>query len=258
MDPRKIRKITRFRGVDITLDVDAHVCPKCGLEAGTTHSAGAIQRGIADAYRKNVGLLSGGEIRVLREAKAWSQQDLADLMRVGIASIKRWESGLIQSKSMDRALRMHLRGEGCADDYTGNREFSIPRVKVVIRTIERRLGRRVLKKMDKMLFAAKYLWYADMLAFRSLGRSMTGATYAALPYGPQLNNYRDLVDAIIESNDSEAERLSRAEIGVMEQIVRKFPREQMIYDAAHRERVWSETPTGAIIPYSRAFELTEV
>ena len=258
MESRRIRKTTTFKGVDIALDVDGHVCSKCGLEAGTAQSAGAVQRAIADAYRKNMGLLPGSEIRVLREAKGWSQQDLADLMRVGIASIKRWESGQIQSKSMDRALRMHLRGEGCADDYTGNREFSIPRVKLVIRTIERRLGRRVLKKMDKMLFAAKYLWYADMLAFRSLGRSMTGATYAALPYGPQLNNYRDLVDAITESNESEADPLSRAEIGVIDHIVGKFPREQMIYDAAHRERVWSETPTGAIIPYSRAFELTEV
>ncbi len=124
-------------------------------------------------------------------------------------------------------------------------------------------GERADERLDLSLrlepvHAAKYLWYADMLAFRSLGRSMTGATYAALPYGPQLNNYRDLVDAIKESNESAAEPLSRAEIGVLDHLVGKFPREQMIYDAAHRETVWSETPTGAVIPYSRAFELTEV
>lgn len=258
MHLRKVRKTTTFKGLDITLDVDAHVCPKCGLEAGTAQSAGAIQRKIADAYRKDMDLLPGDEIRVLREAKGWSQQDLAESMRVGIASIKRWEGGLIQTKSMDRALRIHLRGEGSSDDYTGNREFSIPRMKLVIRTIERKLGKRVLKKMDKMLFAAKYLWYADMLAFRSLGKSMTGATYAALPYGPQLNNYRDLVDEIKDSEESEAEPLSRAEMEIIDHILGRFPREQMIYDAAHRERVWEETPTGAIIPYSRAFELTEV
>ena len=35
-----------------------------------------------------------------------------------------------------------------------------------------------------------------MVAFRNIGRSMTGATYAALPYGPQLNNYSDLIDEI--------------------------------------------------------------
>lgn len=34
-----------------------------------------------------------------------------------------------------------------------------------------------------MLYAAKYLWYADMVAFRDLGRSITGASYAALPMG---------------------------------------------------------------------------
>ena len=38
------------------------------------------------------------------------------------------------------------------------------------------------------LYAAKFFWYADMLAFRDLGSSMTGAGSAALPLGPQLNN----------------------------------------------------------------------
>ena len=63
MEQRTIRKTTTLSGVDITLDVEAYVCPKCGLEAGTAQSAGAIQRAIADAYRKNMGLPQGSEIR---------------------------------------------------------------------------------------------------------------------------------------------------------------------------------------------------
>ena len=35
----------------------------------------------------------------------------------------------------------------------------------------------LVKKGDKFLFLSKYHWYADMLSFRELGRSMTGATY---------------------------------------------------------------------------------
>jgi len=56
MEWRTIRKTTTFKGVDIVLDVHAHVCPKCGLEAGTLQSAGAVQRAIADAYRENMDL----------------------------------------------------------------------------------------------------------------------------------------------------------------------------------------------------------
>ena len=49
---------------------------------------------------------------------------------------------------------------------------------------EQKLGRVLLKKTDRMLYAAKYLWYADMVAYRDLGAGMTGAGYAALPLGP--------------------------------------------------------------------------
>ncbi|RPI76049.1 MAG: DUF4065 domain-containing protein [Desulfobacteraceae bacterium] len=251
-------KETKFRGIDITLPVETYVCPECGFEAATIESTGAIQTALADAYRAKKGLLTGEEIKSMRKARGLSQQDLAKLMAIGIASIKRWETGLIQSKSMDRVLRSHFLEPICADVYNGNREFSIPRVKLVIGTIEKKLGRRILKKNDKLLFAAKYLWYADMSAFRTLGRSMTGSTYAALPYGPQLNNYRDLVDEILNADESFADALTAEEIKIIETIVKKFPREQMVYDAAHREKTWQKASNGALLSYLQARDLTEV
>lgn len=258
MKLRKTEKTITFKGVDVTFEADAYVCPHCGLEAGTVQTAGGIQRAIADAYRKKTNLLTGEEIKALRKGRGLTQQDLADLMHIGIASIKRWETGLIQSRSMDQALRMHLHGEICIDEYAGDREFSIQRVKLVIRTIEKKLRKRLLKKTDKMLFAAKYLWYADMLAFKFLKRSMTGATYAALPYGPQLNNYSDLIDEIKKADESEADPLSKDELRIIDRIAEKFPHEKMVYNAAHREKVWKEKATGALIAYSDASELTEV
>ena len=251
-------KEIKFRGIDITLPVETYVCPECGFEAATLQSTGAVQTAIADAYRAKKGLLTGAEIKSMRKARGLSQQDLAKLMDVGIASLKRWETGLIQSKSMDRILRSHFQKPVCADVYNGNREFSTPRVKLVIRTIEKRLGRRILKKNDKLLFAAKYLWYVDMLAFKTLGRSMTGSTYAALPYGPQLNNYRDLVDEIMSTDESLTETLTAEEIKIIETITNKFPREQMVYDAAHREKIWQKAVNGALLSYLQARDLTGV
>ncbi len=108
MKLRKIRKETRFRGVAVTYETEAYVCTKCGLEAGTIASAGAIQRAIADAYRKNRNLLTGEMIRSLRRSRGWTQQQLAERLAVDAGQIMRWESGLIQSKTIDGMLKFHL------------------------------------------------------------------------------------------------------------------------------------------------------
>jgi len=254
----KIDKNTTFRGVAVSYPSAAHVCPVCGLEAGTIEQASAVQKAIADAFRKKKRLLTGGEICSFRKDKGLTQKGLADLMNVGIASVKRWETGLIQSKAMDHALRIHLQGQTATDKYTGDREFSIERVKLVIRTFESILKKKILKKTDKLLFAAKYLWYADLLSFRYLGRSMTGATYASLPYGPQLNNYNDLIDEIKKADEDLPEPLSTDEMRIIKKICEKFPTERNVYDAAHRETIWKKTPTGAIIPYTLSSKLTEI
>ena len=250
---------TRFRDEDIVYAFEGFVCPKCGLETGTLEQTAAIQKRISDAYRSKAGLLAGAEVVAGRKKLGLSQQALADRMKIGIASLKRWEGSIIQSRSMDQLLRDALSGRTCGDDpYTGNRTFSIPRVKIVLRHFETKLGRSILRKDDRMLYAAKYLWYADMLAFRELGEGMTGATYAALTYGPQMNNYRDLVGSVLAADEKQAEPLSREEEGIIEKIAATFPRDPMIYQAAHRERVWKEKTIGALIPYPDAGRLTEI
>ncbi|MCD6296135.1 MAG: DUF4065 domain-containing protein [Deltaproteobacteria bacterium] len=255
MSSEKIDKTVHFRGMDIKFQAEHYVCPVCGIEAGDIDQTGTAQRAISDAYRNAVNLLTGKQIREGRKELKLSQEALAKRMNVGIASIKRWEGGLIQTKAMDRALRLALRGQMPGDNYTGNRTFSMPRIKLVFRQFESILGKKILKKRDKMLFAAKYSWYADMLAFRELGKSITGSTYAALPYGPQLNNYRDLIDEIKNADESVAEPLTQEEKRVIRKIAMTFPEEQMIYDAAHREIIWEKKATGTIIPYSDSVEL---
>lgn len=259
MQIKKLNKSITFRGIDITFQVEHYVCPVCGIEVGSIDQTAATQRAISDAYRKAVNLLTGEEIRKCREEMGLTQNVLAERMNVGIASIKRWEGGLIQSKSMDQALRMALQGRIMVDNFTtGNRPFSIPRIKLVLRQFESILGKKILKKGDKILFAAKYLWYADMLAFRDLGKSMTGSTYASLPYGPQLNNYRDLIDEIIKADEASAEPLTLEEKRIITRISWIFPKEQMMYDAAHREIILKRRTIGEIIPYPDSAKLTEI
>ena len=258
MKIENLEKNTHFKGVDISYQSEVYVCPECGLEAGTVAQAAEIQKVISDAYRKEVGLLTGEEIRKYREDFGLTQQALANEMTVGIASIKRWEAGAIQSRSMDNALRSVFWNRQRKNDYTGNRQFSISRIKLILKKLEELLGKKLLLKGDKMLFAAKYLWYADMLAFRELKKSMTGATYTALPYGPQLNNYKDLIDVIKKSDETTAEPLTYHERSILQRIASKFPQERMVYDASHKESIWKDKKSGEIILYSESFELTEL
>lgn len=253
-----IDKQMNFKGVDICVPSRAFVCPTCGLEAGTVQTGAELQLAIADAYRTVQGLLTSDEIKALRKSRNLTQQQLAEVMNIGIASIKRWETGTVQSASMDHALRMQLQCRVQSDNYSGNREISLPRIKLVARSFENILKVRLLKKNDRLLFLAKYLWYADFVSFRELGRGLTGASYAAMPYGPQLNNYRDLVTPIKESEIQTAEPFSDEEIRSIRKVAERFPTEQSVYDASHREKIWKERDIGALIPYSCASELTQI
>ena len=57
---------------------------------------------------------------------------------------------------------------------------------------------------------------------------------------------------------NDAEPLSEEELRIINQVAEKFPNEEDVYDAAHREKIWQVSTTGALIPYSRANELTEI
>lgn len=253
----EVEKKAEFKGVEVSYSANLHRCAGCGLELANLDDAADMQDRLTDAYRRAVGLLDGDQIRQLRRKKGFSQQGLADALEIGIASVKRWENGVIQSKAMDNLLRTLLEEHPC-NEHTGNREFSMPRIRLVLDTFALHLGRPLLKKNDRMLYAAKYLWYADMTARRDLGRGMTGATYAALPMGPQLNNYRDLVDEILKSDPADAQPLTNEENAIIAAVAKAFPGNKAVYDAAHREPVWKQCTTGAIISYSQAGELVEM
>jgi putative zinc finger/helix-turn-helix YgiT family protein len=248
-------KQMEFRGKNIAVPMEQYKCRECGVEAGTVEQAAGIQKKIADGYRKSAGLLTGEEIVARRNKLGLTQEELAKRMHVGIASIKRWEGGAIQTQSMDRALRIALGGESIGDNCTGNREFSLARIKLVLTKIESILERKIFKKNDRMLYAAKYLWYADMVAHRETGQSLTGATYAALPQGPQLNNYKDLIDEIINADLDSAVPLGSEEEKIIYRVALNFPREKMVYEAAHQEEIWKEKPIGNMIPYTDSVNL---
>ena len=255
----KQKRNVRYKDTSLTIEYEASVCPTCGLEFSTVDQAAQIQFLLAEAYRKQKSMMTASEIAMYRKMKGLSQAKLAELLNVGVASIKRWEGSLIQSRSMDNLLKYHLLNEYCClEPLSGDREFSIPRVKLVLMEFEKRLKAKLLKTGDRLLYSAKYLWYADMISYRDLGKSMTGATYAALPQGPQLNNYRDLVPFIMTSNEADAETLSDREVAIIACIANKFQRPVTVYKASHNEDAWKLTTIGKPINYRLANTISQL
>jgi len=254
----KTEKEMSFKGVNIKFLAEYYKCQECGVEVGTVNQTADTQRAISDAYRKALGLITSEEIREKRKQLGLTQKELAKRMNVGIASIKRWEGGLIQSKAMNSALISAFRGLTIGNNYTGNRALSIPRIKLIMREFEVLLDKNFIEDGDMLLFDAKYAWYADMVAYRELGRSMTGATYAALPHGPQINNYKELVELIRGADETKADPLAQEEKRILVRIAKRFPNNRMIIDAAHREEVWKKKSHGTLMPYSDAFAIKEI
>jgi putative zinc finger/helix-turn-helix YgiT family protein len=94
-------------GEEFTVTVPGLVCDSCGYKTIDNRQSGAFTKAVSDAYKTAHGLLTGSELRDRRaDWLKMSQQAFADYLGVGLASIKRWESGQIQDRAMDELIRL--------------------------------------------------------------------------------------------------------------------------------------------------------
>ena len=89
-----------------TVRTEAMVCPKCGFQVLTDAQSAAYTIAIADAYRTTHGLLTTEDLKAARGRLRMSQRDFAKFLRVGEASVKRWEAGLFQDEANDQLIRL--------------------------------------------------------------------------------------------------------------------------------------------------------
>lgn len=89
---------------EVVLEADTPVlrCDACG----ETYAGADAEDAQHEAVCHHLGRLSPREIRALRDRLGITQARLAELTKIGIASIKRWETGNhIQNASLDARLR---------------------------------------------------------------------------------------------------------------------------------------------------------
>ncbi len=89
--------------VQLTATVPVNKCRNCGFE-WLDHLAEVAKH---EAVCRHLGLLTPTEITAIREKHGLSKIKLAGLTRIGIATISRWERGiLLQSPGYDNFLRL--------------------------------------------------------------------------------------------------------------------------------------------------------
>lgn len=107
---RERRAILRLpvNGEEVAVPDAAHLrCPKCHEIVLRMDQARKLRGRALHAYRSRYDLLSGEEIRSIRERHHLTQVQLAHLLRLGGNTISRWEAGRnVQTAAMDVLLRL--------------------------------------------------------------------------------------------------------------------------------------------------------
>lgn len=112
-----------FRGEPFTVHAPVMACKQCGSHTVTDEQADDISRKTADSYRRKHGLLTSDQIRDYRRRLGnKSQREFAEFLPLGLATVKRLETGSVQEKSTDKLIRTR-----CEEELASRARRSQPR-----------------------------------------------------------------------------------------------------------------------------------
>ena len=108
MKPSDGRLTLPVNGEEITvIGVQHRACPSCGESLLWLEEARRLERTAIETYRKKHRLLAARDIIKIRERYGLTQARLASLLRLGVNTLSRWETGRnVQTAAMDLLLRL--------------------------------------------------------------------------------------------------------------------------------------------------------
>lgn len=196
-ESKNIRFNPEIKGEEVEVVVPSFVCTKCQTPLMDGEQMNVLRRRAADKYRKMHNLLTSEEIIKYRALLGMSQAAFANYLKVGEASIKRWETYYVQDVVQDdhirlkcdeayaelNALEVHWKSHS-SDVYSGNRPFCLELFKQAVRYL--------VGFTKSPLFLNKALFYSDFKHFQLHGVSITGARYVHLEYGPCPDQFQNI------------------------------------------------------------------
>ncbi len=305
------------RGESIAVVVPVWMCPVCGDTIVDAEFGDPIEKAYEE-YRRRKGLLSPTEIQEIRSRWGLSQAAFAALLGMSQATINRYEQGSLQQEKEDELIRacanrnhmadlLRRRGDVLSERQRHAAEAAIEGarpaatwaaiVNAMPSEVSKRSGFRAFDYNRYVAVVAwlcgnvalvtqtklyKLLFYTDYLCFKEYTRSLTGALYLRMPYGPvpvgfgtlrtqmEEDEYVSVDEATFQNgNFGEVFRPGRKveQIETMldenELRVLRFVRDTLggltpsdISDRSHRESAWKDTPPRHVISYEKATELS--
>jgi putative zinc finger/helix-turn-helix YgiT family protein len=98
--------VAEVRGEHLEVQVVASHCPSCGRVVLNSKSRRMYNRAAADAYRRAHDLLTTSELDQMRRNLGMTWKQFAEYVCVGIATLKRWMGGELQTPSLDSLVRL--------------------------------------------------------------------------------------------------------------------------------------------------------
>lgn len=298
------------RGEKIPVKVQFLVCQKCGEELEDPEAAPDPVEAVFVEYRRRKGMVTPKEIRAFRERYGLTQQELSDLLGFGGATLSRYENGALQTESNDRMLRLMMEpgnllkiikaNSSVLESEKSNRLISTLKAETTDAVYSGLLeaggynaapseinGYQKLN-LSKVLAAVgvlcppggiyktklnKLLYYSDNLHFRDFGKSITGLSYAHLPFGPCPEKFEVLYEMLTQrdarfvqheeliqdticvsytfEDKPDLALLLKSEYEVLRYVAEHFSKisAAQIANLSHREKGYQETQNGEPISY---------
>lgn len=276
-ETQRMRFSPERKGEAVEVVVPCSVCKNCHEPVMDGKQMNVLRKSAADAYRKLHNLLTSDQIIQYREALGMSQAQFARYLNVGEASIKRWETYFIQDPSQDDHLRLKC-DEAAAeinylqlyckyqepDIYSGFKKFSLELFK-----------NASLYLLDKTkvsrIYLNKLLFYVDFYHFKIHGKSLTGAKYIPVKFGPCPDQCKIIFDnfeknGLFQNEDGLKDiNLSKPDLSLfddqekatLDYIYQLFKQHgaKHLYELSHTENGFKETAECTFISYDYAKNL---
>ncbi len=234
----------KVRGEIINVEVEYYKCQDCGEEFENSKSAIDPYEASYREYRARKNMLQPEDIREFRIEHGLTQKEFSDLLRIGIATVNRYENGALQSESHDRVIKLAMEprnflslvsnSQGILSDFKKQKVISQLEEETELSWLE--ITKDIFgnynadlysgyKKFDlaKFFEAIKFfcfpekifktklmksLFYADFGHYKKYLISITGTRYARLPYGPVPDQFeRWLAALILDDNGVQKEEV---------------------------------------------------
>nr|WP_170539172.1 type II TA system antitoxin MqsA family protein [Ruegeria arenilitoris] len=304
----------RIRGEEISVSKVLRKCTACAEEYENTKDHD-WRREAYDKYREIVGIPSSEEIRSWREVHNLTQSEVSALLGWGEATIGRYEKGSLPTVAQADQLKRIMTEVGLLalleeklyavaetkreslidslkaaalpsryrslvfdihftsdDKLNGGSPFSFEKAASIVRILC--AGNVTKTKLNKLVF------YADFIAKKCIGQSISGMQYARVDYGPVPEKYETLYEGlaaleVISVNDtfihgynskifspgtkSFEDCLTDTERNIALAVRNYFYQYNAtdIVEYSHKEKAWLEVSNGRKISYDYSNELKD-